>query len=215
MSRNIIGIDYGINSPALCKWNYENLYDDYFSVRYCQYFTTCIDFKYDKTKHAFFDWVDVSKDLPRTPSREQTTHLAKYVCLAYHFSRYIKEDTLCVALEDYAMGAAGRVFDIAENTGILKAEIYKSFIRLDVFSPKTVKKFAGKGNFSKIQMYDALCEKLDMDFAAYLGLTGCIKKISKGINKGNLKLESPLSDFTDATWITLYLREKLLNEGVV
>ena len=52
-----------------------------------------------------------------------------------------------VALEDYAYGAKGRVFHIAENTGVLKYKLWQQSIPLDVVQPTKVKKFAtGKGN---------------------------------------------------------------------
>ena len=59
-----------------------------------------------------------------------------------------------VALEDYAFAAKGRVFHIAENTGILKYKLFQQGIPLETISPSAVKKNAtGKGNADKEMMY--------------------------------------------------------------
>jgi hypothetical protein len=55
-----------------------------------------------------------------------------------------------VALEGYAYNAKGRVFHIAENTGILKYKMFQRGVPLDIVEPTKVKKFATeKGNASK------------------------------------------------------------------
>ena len=59
-----------------------------------------------------------------------------------------------VFLEDYAYGATGRVFHIAENGGILKYKL--SEFQTETVPPTVIKKFAtGKGNASKDDMLDA------------------------------------------------------------
>ena len=61
-----------------------------------------------------------------------------------------------VALEGYAYSASGRVFQIAENTGILKYKLYQLSIPVTVIPPTEVKKYAtGKGNADKNAMYAA------------------------------------------------------------
>ena len=65
-----------------------------------------------------------------------------------------------VCLEGYAMGAKGKVFGIAENTGILKHAMWKAGIQVFTPSPMTVKKyFTGKGNSNKIAMHETFVEK--------------------------------------------------------
>ena len=69
-----------------------------------------------------------------------------------------------VALEDYAYGAKGRVFHIAENTGILKYKLWQQSIPLDVIQPTRVKKLAsGKGNASKQEMFEAFVKETGTD----------------------------------------------------
>jgi len=55
-----------------------------------------------------------------------------------------------VFMEGYAFGATGRVFQIAENTGSLKYQLWKEGLGYDVYPPSMIKKFAtGKGNANK------------------------------------------------------------------
>ena len=61
-----------------------------------------------------------------------------------------------IAIENYAFNATGRVFNIAENTGVLKYKLFGKGIPLETIPPSTVKKLAtGKGNSGKDLMYDA------------------------------------------------------------
>jgi Holliday junction resolvasome RuvABC endonuclease subunit len=83
------------------------------------------------------------------------------------------------------MGASGRVFNIAENIGLLKHKMWKEGIAFITPAPTAVKKlFTGKGNSNKTAMYDAFLNKgLDVD-------------LEKLLNCASDK--SPLADITDA-----------------
>ena len=68
-----------------------------------------------------------------------------------------------IALEGYAYGAQGRIFHIAENTGVLKYKIYQQSIPLTIFTPSEIKKFAtGKGNADKEKMYDSFISETNI-----------------------------------------------------
>lgn len=59
-----------------------------------------------------------------------------------------------IALEGYSFNSTGRVFNIAENTGVLKYKIYQAGTPLTIFPPPEIKKYAtGKGNADKEVMY--------------------------------------------------------------
>lgn len=69
-----------------------------------------------------------------------------------------------VFLEDYAMGAKGKTFNIGEHTGILKHHLWKSKIKLFTVPPTVVKKFwYGKGNANKNLMYQKFLEEQKLD----------------------------------------------------
>src|SRR5690554_4155496 len=64
-----------------------------------------------------------------------------------------------VCLEGYAFGAKGTVFEIGENTGVLKHKMWKNNIKFITVPPMTVKKyFTGKGNSNKIAMHESFVE---------------------------------------------------------
>jgi hypothetical protein len=78
-----------------------------------------------------------------------------------------------VLIENYAMGAKGKVFHIGENTGLLKHKLYKLGVDFKVASPSALKKFAtGKGNSNKEAMNHAFVEKTGYDVRAAMGLSG-------------------------------------------
>ena len=89
-----------------------------------------------------------------------------------------------VVLEGYAMAARGRVFNIAENTAILKYKLWNMGVDVHIVSPSTNKKaFSGKGNAKKEDMYEAFQHETGVDLAELLGVK------SK---------DSPVSDIVDA-----------------
>ena len=62
----------------------------------------------------------------------------------------ISNDITDVAIEDYSYGSQGKVFHIAENTGLLKWKIWQAEIEYKLLAPTVIKKFAtGKGNAKK------------------------------------------------------------------
>jgi hypothetical protein len=81
------------------------------------------------------------------------------------------EPAVCViSLEGYAFAAKGRVFNIAENTAILKQEFWRQRIQFGVVPPATLKKSAGvKGNATKLMMHDAFVEDTGIEFEKLYG----------------------------------------------
>jgi hypothetical protein len=99
-----------------------------------------------------------------------------------------------VFLEGYAFGATGRVFNIAENTAILKYNIWDEHIECDVIAPKQIKKYAtGSGNASKEDMYEAFCKEAP----GVVDLRSILTPRSSGVI-------SPLSDVVDSYFILKY-----------
>ena len=84
------------------------------------------------------------------------------------------------------MGSRGRVFHIAENTGVLKQKIYKAGITFEVVPPSTWKKeVVGKGNADKQYVY----ESMNVD----------LKNIFK-----SKSITSPINDIADSYFICKY-----------
>ena len=69
-----------------------------------------------------------------------------------------------VGMEGYAYGAKGRVFNLAENMGLLKYKLYKHAIPVTIVEPSKVKKCAtGKGNADKQVMYETFSKETNTD----------------------------------------------------
>lgn len=102
-----------------------------------------------------------------------------------------------VALEGYAYSASGRVFHIAENTGILKYKLYQLSVPVSVIPPTEVKKYAtGKGNADKNSMY-----------AAWLKETGV--NLKGLLTPNRQESVSPVSDIIDSYYICKKMYESL------
>lgn len=96
-----------------------------------------------------------------------------------------------VAIEGYAYAATGRVFEIGENTGLLKHKLFKTFQRFEVFAPLEIKKFAaGSGKASK--------QVLEQAFEQQGG-----PKIRTILNQTD-KQWNPSSDIIDSYFICKY-----------
>lgn len=108
-----------------------------------------------------------------------------------------------VFLEGYALGAKGQVFQIGENTGVLKNKMFNSGIDIIVIEPTVIKKFfTGKGNAKKDQMYDSFYSKTNIQLLEVFD----VKK----------KDSNPVSDIVDSYAILQCgleeYRDKVLDE---
>lgn len=74
-------------------------------------------------------------------------------------------------LEGYSYASHGRVFHIAENTGLLKHKIWKSGLKFEAVPPTTIKKLACKGNAKKEDMEVAFLAETGYNVKAMLGMT--------------------------------------------
>jgi hypothetical protein len=74
-----------------------------------------------------------------------------------------------------------------------------------VFPPTTVKKFAGKGSFKKIDMFNSLIESNnpDSEFIDFIGKNKGLVTTPKGIVK------KPVEDIVDSIWIAKLLKNRL------
>lgn len=104
-------------------------------------------------------------------------------------------------IEGYAYGSSkGVVFEIGENTGVLKQTLYTTHVPFTVYAPTVIKKFAtGKGNANKIAMEEAYRTKTGIDL--------CLAINDKATAT---KIPSPVSDMVDAYWIYRYAESLIL-----
>ena len=174
----IAGIDYSLCGPAVCLYNNP---DD--------------SLPWDHTKCSFYFLTENKKQSEiRTLNiygerlSDWNSDQERYESIA-DWAIDIVMGCSHVALEGYAYSASGRVFHIAENTGILKYKCYQASIPLDVVSPSHVKKIAtGKGNADKTMMHQA--------FLAETGIP-----LHKVITPNKKEIGNPVSDLVDAYYI--------------
>ena len=89
------------------------------------------------------------------------------------------------------MASTGRVFNIAENAGLLKHYLWKNKFKYSMVPPTVIKKFAtGKGNANK--------EKLQEQFVTDTGVN-----IKQMLNMTE-KQWNPSSDIIDSYYIAKY-----------
>jgi hypothetical protein len=152
----LIGIDYSITCPCLC------LFDERKAFKFdnCFFYYLTNTKKYaDKiapniTGESFQEYI---QDVDRF---DTISEWATNLCIG----------AADVGMEGYAYGAKGRVFNLAENMGLLKYKLYKHAIPVTIVEPAKVKKCAtGKGNADKQVMYETFSKETNTDLKSMFG----------------------------------------------
>lgn len=145
------GIDYSMSCPSITIGNSTD-------------FKKCKTFFYTKKKKhegAFPHNIYGMLENPYESEMERFDNISEW---AMAIMKKFKVTDVCI--EGYSMGSKGRVFNIAENAGLLKYKLWKQGITFHSPPPTTVKKFfSGKGNSGKEQMHEAFVEKTGVDIA--------------------------------------------------
>lgn len=182
----LVGADWSMTCPALCIYNTK----DSLEFDNCQFYFLTQNKKFDGdfgNIHGF--------KMPLYDSQEERFDIIS--SWAMKILDRIKPDELC--LEGYSMGSRGKIFDIAENIGLLKHKIWKSGIPFITPAPTQVKKFyTGKGNANKDLMFEASVENHGLDF----GITKILKCKPS---------DSPIADIVDSFAMVAFLIESNLN----
>ena len=175
----IAGIDYSMTSPALCthigeRWDFNN----------CSfYFLT----KTKRLARKHLSGMIHGSLLKEYKCQEERFDMISH----WAMKRIMSFDH--VMLEGYAFAATGRVFDVAENTGILKHKLWGSNTKFDTVTPPQVKKFAtGSGSATKDKMHDAWFKETGIN-------------LHEEMTPRREKVGNPVSDIVDAYFICKYL----------
>ena len=149
----IIGIDYSLTCPCCCVVD-GGFNGDNAGLDNCQFFYLTNVKKYEGTflegqvtGHLFAPW---------NSQQERHDNISEWV-----FDKVVRNtiNPVCF-IEDYSFGSKGRVFNLAENTGLLKHKLYKKGINFSTLVPSVIKKVTtGKGNADKEKMYDKFYEE--------------------------------------------------------
>lgn len=140
----IAGIDYSLNSPAVCVYNGNKEQPQihecnfYYLTKVKKYVGT-FDDRFHGTEYPVYDH----------PVSRYTT-IALWVVECLRRNRSTLYDHPVVKIEDYGFNANGRITDLAEHMGILKKTLYDMNISYSKVSVSSVKKtLTGKGNADK------------------------------------------------------------------
>lgn len=169
------GIDWSITSPAIC------VYDDErknFCFENCEFYILNDIKNFKNTEN-----VHISEHTPwKTPEH-------RYHNITNHFlSKLVKVDY--IYMEGYSMGSKGKVFHIAENTEVLKYNLWLNKKEFELIPPTSLKKDAtGKGNADKSMMYEAFKKIEKVNLYKILDI------------KEKKKVDSPISDIVDSYFL--------------
>lgn len=188
----ICGIDQSITSPAIVKYHL----DDNYGISEIEYL-------------GFSDTISLQKLHPNhliLSRRKDYKHDLDRFDVMIDSIRDFCKGAEYIAIEGYALNAKGKVFNLAEFCGLMKWKLVKqNGNKLRVYPPTVVKKYAGKGNYNKGEMYRAYLESFNkIDLSVFPQITD------------DKKGSSPLSDIVDAVFIIeCLLTEIKLRRGLL
>lgn len=181
----ILGLDLSITSPGFCIMDVDEKYE-----------IVNIDL-HGFTKTDKWVWDGDGLIIHKVP-KEYDSHPPHYrPFMIYEIMKPYLKDVDYIAIEDYAFGAKGKVFDIAESSGALKNIFYSMKIPMKKFPPMTVKQCAtGSGGADKVMM----------------GLAFSASGLKKFVNSYLFELpeyNNPQEDLIDACYMANTLRIEL------
>ena len=176
------GIDYSLTCPALCVYNTD--------TGPLLFKNTSVFFRSNLARFKAFRDGNL-EGCNHGPWKDDIDRYDDISSWAIGILKHFKVGQ--VYLEGYSFGSTGRVFNIAENTAILKYNLWEEYIGVEIIAPTQIKKFAtGSGNASKEKMYEAFIEEYgDIDLRAKL-------------TPRSTNAISPLNDIVDAYYILKY-----------
>ena len=154
----MIGIDWSISSPAMCVE-----FSDGFDIFYING---------DKRACANFEIGEFRVyGIHYSPKDMNHSEIQRFTTLTSIMLPLIPDVEDDVAIfESYSFGSKGRMAQIAENTGILKAGLVSKGYKIEVLAPSTIKKHAaGTGRADKEVMGKAFSERFGFNVHDLLG----------------------------------------------
>jgi Holliday junction resolvasome RuvABC endonuclease subunit len=176
-----VGIDYSLTSPCVCVSRDKTFSNSFF------YFLNDRKTVQGKCHNILGD-----EHGEYLTDQERYENIAGWVL---GILADFKKEEVTILIEDYSFGSKGKVFNLAENCGLLKYMLYKNGYKFFTVPPTVVKKFAtGKGNATKEKMYEAFVKDTFVDLHSIISPT--------------TKLGSPTTDIVDAWYIARYMIDK-------
>lgn len=189
----LAGIDYSMSCPALVIGKQGATFDELLFFSFAK-----------KKKH-----ISMKKQITLLTYPTYLSEQERYDKISELFIDLLKEHKVdSVLMEGYSYGSsAGLVFQIAENTEVLKYKMYKTGIPFKVVPPSQIKKdFTGRGNANKGMMY--------LQFRDHHSPYDICNAIGEKTNPDNIG--NPISDIIDAyaIWKMLDAQKDIQEENI-
>ena len=178
----VAGIDYSMTSPALCIFDTDR-------GRYC-FDNVDAYFRSNLARFELFKEGNVNGEnhKPFECDMDRYDDISNWATTILDGKGVTK-----VFLEGYSFGSTGKVFNIAENTAVLKYNLWDSNIDIEILAPTTIKKFAtGSGRASKENMYEKFCEENPS------------AGLQESLTPRSSNVINPVNDIVDAYYILKY-----------
>jgi hypothetical protein len=217
-----IGIDFSLTSPAFCVYK-DGKYSWGSLTRTDR---TAESLRKSKDKpYAILDGdpsIDLfflaKKEMPEEYSAKERVKIDYFQevvdSLWSHIEPFLGGDVK-IAIEGLSFSSNGNaLIDISMATALIRKKIVDTIGSQNfyVFPPTAIKKFAGKGNFKKDEMYHALVQKAPTTEGNFSDFTDVISKHSSSWITKSKQVNKPVDDLVDASWICLFFQEILKNE---
>lgn len=177
MHKCIVGIDYSLTCPSITRYDPSK---GPFCFENCQ-----IEFLTSVKKYQ-----DTFGNVLGKPQKDFKTSEQRFNQITQWALDNIREGDI-IYMEGYSMGSVGRVFDLAENMGLLKHYLWKDHFEYFSVPPTVIKKFAtGKGNANKDRLDEAFIKETGINIKELLNMTS--------------KQTNPSSDIIDSFFICKY-----------
>jgi Holliday junction resolvasome RuvABC endonuclease subunit len=176
--KTIVGIDYSLNSPAICVTNGGGT-----SFSDCSFYYLTSKKKYIGKMYENIIGYELKENNGPIDRFKNLSDWVLHILDTLHGAQTDKE----VFIEGYSYGSKGQaIFQIAENGGILKYRLQKRY-KCKTITPSVVKKFAsGKGNADKEKMYETFKNSQGVDLMKVFD---------------QQKLNNPITDIVDSYYI--------------
>jgi len=211
---NYVSVDFSLNSPGICIFNTESNTHHYISyvkpglgTKKEQKLQEDISILSDVTLVYQQDWKTTFGDY----SKNELAKVRRYMATADQIINIIlgitktKNDYI-IAFEGTSYGSkmgTNNIIDMAAGAAILKEQMISQLHVKDILTvaPTTIKKFAGKGNMNKLQLFEAYQQNVNDDpILAQSPLHSMIKDLEIG-----KKIPKPLDDLVDAYFLVTYV----------
>lgn len=210
---NFLAVDFSLNSPGICLYNDKS--KKYHFISYIKPKSgTKAELKLQEELSLLGDVTLINQpDFTNNEafSSAELLKVKRYDKMADDIINLVLQnsfdgDGFTIAFEGTSYGSNGgtnNMIDMAAGAAILKLKLLKTLNPDDILTvaPTTIKKFAGKGNMNKLQLFDCFQKNVIEDpILAKSPLWKTVKDLEVG-----KKIPKPLDDLVDAYFLVAFV----------